>query len=151
MQQSGKQGTPWYRTRNFYVLLAIVAAIVAVLAAYFLLNPTPTTPPPSDVDLSANGYVYILAGEEGRWFALPEGDDVFLQIDRGEETNIIRLSSDGALMESSTCDNQDCVMQGQVTLTNKAERVLQNMIICLPNEVGVELYSRDEIAALLGQ
>ena len=151
MQQSGSQGTPWYRNRNFFVLLAVLAVIAAVLAASYLINPAPATPPPADTSLTAAGYVYIMAGEEARWFALPEGEDTILQLTRGDVSNTIRLSKEGVVMASSSCDNQDCVMQGEVTLANKDQRDLRNMIICLPNDVGIELYSRDELAALLAQ
>ena len=151
MSESGKQGTPWYRSRNFFVLLAVAVAIIAVMAVSFVMNPSPATPPPTDTALTADGYVYILAGDEGRWFALPDQEDVILRLDRGENANVIRLSSQGVVMDSSTCDNQDCVMQGQVTLDNKDDRVLRNMILCLPNDVGIELYTRDEVAAMLGQ
>ena len=151
MSESGKQGTPWYRSRNFFVLLAVAVAIIAVMAVSFVMNPSPATPPPTDTALTASGYVYILAGDEGRWFALPDQEDVILRLDSGENANVIRLSSQGVVMDSSTCDNQDCVMQGQVTLDNKDDRVLRNMILCLPNDVGIELYTRDEVAAMLGQ
>ena len=32
-----------------------------------------------------------------------------------------------------------------MTLENKGERILGNMIICLPNQVTLQLYSRDEL------
>ena len=52
-------------------------------------------------------------------------------------------------MKSSTCDNQDCVKQGVVTLENMEERLLGNMIICLPNQVTLSLYTTEELLALL--
>ena len=54
-------------------------------------------------------------------------------------------------MEKSTCENQDCVNQGLVTLENRDARVLYNMIVCLPNQVMLELYTYDEIMEMLGQ
>lgn len=47
-------------------------------------------------------------------------------------------------MKSSSCDNQACVHQGIVTLENMSTRVLQNMIICLPNEVVLSLLTPEE-------
>ena len=35
--------------------------------------------------------------------------------------------------------------QGEVSLSNREERLLGNMIICLPNQVTLQLYSRDEL------
>ena len=47
-------------------------------------------------------------------------------------------------MESSNCENQNCIYQGEVTLENRDERMLLNMIICLPHELRLELLSADE-------
>ena len=51
-------------------------------------------------------------------------------------------------MEDSTCANHDCIDQGIVTLENRKERILGNMIICLPNQVCLQLYTPEEILAL---
>jgi hypothetical protein len=52
-------------------------------------------------------------------------------------------------MESSNCDNQNCVQQGEVTLDNREERLLFNMVICLPHELQLELLTRAEAEARL--
>lgn len=77
-----------------------------------------------------------------------EGEFTLTQKDSGAE-NIIHVTPDSVRMKSSTCDNQDCVEQGVVSLENKDERVLQNMIICLPNQVSLQLYTTEELAALM--
>lgn len=107
----------------------------------------------SSAALSGAGYVYITAGGEARWFELP-AEESKLEITRtaqdGTEIfNVINLSPEGVFVESASCDNQDCVEQGVVTLENKEERVLRNLIVCLPNEVSVELYSGEEVAQML--
>lgn len=94
---------------------------------------------------TAPGYVYIAASGEGRWFALPEGEPGTITVKDGEKVNVIRLTSNSVMMESSTCDNQDCVDQGEVTLENLSSRVLYNMILCLPHSVSIELYSQQEM------
>jgi hypothetical protein len=48
-------------------------------------------------------------------------------------------------MEDSTCENHDCVEQGMVTLENRDERILSNMIICLPNQVTLQLFTPEEL------
>ena len=104
---------------------------------------------PETTPIPAEGYVYVSAGTESRWFALPEEGDLSFTISqtRGAEKaeNIIHLTPDGVYMESSTCENQDCIRQGRVTLENKDTRVLANMIICLPNQVAIELYTPEEL------
>ena len=53
--------------------------------------------------------------------------------------NVVEVSDHGAVMLSSTCDNQLCVEMGEVTVDNWETRPNQQFIICLPNRVGVEL------------
>lgn len=83
-------------------------------------------------------YQPILLTEPGRY-----------TVRRGECINVIEVTENSVRMAESTCDNQDCIYQGTVTLENKDSRVLQNMIICLPNEVILELYTYDELKAVL--
>ena len=94
---------------------------------------------------TAPGYVYIVASGEGRWFALPDSEPGTITVKDEDRVNVIRLTSNGVMMESSTCDNQDCVNQGEVTLENLSDRVLYNMILCLPHSVSIELYSQQEM------
>jgi hypothetical protein len=54
-------------------------------------------------------------------------------------------------MEDSTCENHDCVDQGEVTLENRKDRILGNMIICLPNQVTLQLLTPDEVLEMFGQ
>ena len=53
--------------------------------------------------------------------------------------NRVVVTEEGAYMDYSTCGNQDCIHQGAVTRQNMESRPLQNWIICLPNQVTVEL------------
>ena len=69
--------------------------------------------------------------------------------DGTETLNVIHLSPTGVFMEDSTCENHDCVEQGTVTFENRYERILSNMIICLPNQVILQLYDPDEVRALV--
>lgn len=68
---------------------------------------------------------------------------------RGDLVNVIEVTPTSIRMAESTCDNQDCVEQGEVTLDNKHKRVLQNMIICLPNDVALELYTYEELLVVM--
>lgn len=79
-----------------------------------------------------------------------EGEYTVKQGTSGME-NVIHVTPTSVNMKSSTCDNQDCVQQGEVTLNNMKERILGNMIICLPNEVTLELYTPEGLMELLGQ
>ena len=58
--------------------------------------------------------------------------------------NVVAVTEDGAYMKSSSCDNQLCVQQGMVTLENWQLRMLGRQIICLPNQVVVEIASQTQ-------
>lgn len=164
--------------QNLLVLAVVVVliAVVAVVAASQTrtLNPTlgtleadPTATPEATeavaaavpestealseaeptVDPADAFLVVTVAGEMFEPIALYE--EGRYTITRGEMVNVIAVTRDSVTMHSSTCDNQDCVLQGTVSLENRKGRVLQNMIICLPNEVMLELYTREEITELL--
>ena len=90
------------------------------------------------VQVAGQMYEPIPLYEEGRY-----------TVTRGDYVNTIEVTPDSVRMYESSCDNQDCVEQGVVSLDNKDQRVLQNMIICLPNEVVLELYTPEELTALL--
>ena len=121
------------------VILLVAAAGIAALWQRQQMKAVPeeTT---AYLVMTVAGQMYepIKLEEEGRY-----------NIRRGEMENVVAVTKDSITMHSSSCDNQDCVMQGTVSLENRADRVLQNMILCLPNEVVLELYTEEEVAALL--
>ena len=105
--------------------------------------PVPTTPvTDAYLVVSVRGIVYEplpLAGEGS--FTLRQDETT---------TNTVYVTPDSVRMEHSSCDNQDCVEQGTVTLDNIKTRVLSNMIICLPNEVVLELHTPETLKENFG-
>ena len=85
------------------------------------------------VSVAGAMYEPIPLYEEGRY-----------TVKRGDLVNTIEVTPDSIKMHASSCDNQDCVEQGVVSLENRSKRVLQNMIICLPNEVILEVLTPEE-------
>ena len=157
--------------RNALLILVLLLAIAVVLIVSKLIDTTPDTLPelpdaaqgtalpgqtkaPDAQDIPL-GYVLAQANGESKWIPLPTTDeDLYITISRQDDptvSNTLRLMKNGFVMDSSTCDNQDCVMQGEVTLENKDERVLMHMVLCLPHNVSVELYSMEELQEMLAQ
>ncbi len=98
----------------------------------------------------AKGYVRVLSPTQSGWLPLPEEEPYIFPLRQMREdgtitVNNICVTPNGVYMESSTCENQDCVHQGMVTLDNMDQRILENMIICLPNQVYLELYSTEQL------
>ena len=69
--------------------------------------------------------------------------------DGSEAVNVLHLTPEGFWMEDANCKNHDCVGEGMVTLENREERVLWNMIVCLPHQLVAELITREEAIAVL--
>ena len=149
----------------------MVLLILAVLIASKLIDFTPDTLPElpvaptaaptessaeeTEAPLLPRGYILAQAHGDSKWIPLPTDDqDLYITVTREDDptvSNTLRLTKDGFSMASSTCDNQDCVLQGEVTLENKDERVLMHMVLCLPHNVSVELYSLEELIEMLSQ
>ena len=154
------------RNKNIWILLGTAAVILLLLAASQLFSgpgavvtDSAPTMAPSDAPspqatsdgaeaTAAPARAYLLVTVGGvAYQPLPltqEGDYTITQKATGAE-NVIHVSTEGVYMKSSTCENHDCVQQGEVTLDNKDARILGNMIICLPNQVTLELYSEQEL------
>lgn len=71
--------------------------------------------------------------------------------DGTEAINVLHLTANGVWMEESNCEGHDCILEGEVTLENREERVLWNMIICLPHQLSLELITREEAVQLTGR
>ena len=102
----------------------------------------------------AKGYVLVSTATQAGWLPLPEEGETSIPLrqilpDGTEAVNTIHLTPEGVYMEASTCDGQDCVNQGEVTLDNRKERILSNMIICLPNQVMLQLFTPEEMLEMM--
>ncbi len=71
--------------------------------------------------------------------------------DGSEYVNVLHVTPNGFRMEDANCEGHDCVNQGEVTLENREERILWNMVICLPHQLSAELITRKEAEQLLEQ
>ena len=97
----------------------------------------------------AESYLLVTTGS-GVYSPIPlNGDNAFRIAQRDGSENVIHIGKNSFYMESSNCDNQNCVEQGEVTLENRDARVLFNMVICLPHGLSLELLTRAETEARL--
>ena len=146
------------------LVLCIAAAVILLIAAAGLLlgqqssvslpadSPAASADPaavqilpaPPQADSATQAYVRIQVGGE-IWPDIPltDGGEYIITQPVSGAVNVLHTTSTGVVMHSSTCDNQNCVQQGEVTLENQSTRVLGSLIVCLPNQVVVELISAD--------
>jgi len=85
----------------------------------------------------------LISTASGSYLPIPLSEDAAFKIHFGEEEyNLVHIGKNSVYMEESTCENQNCVGQGEVTLENKDTRALMGMILCLPHELSLELVDR---------
>lgn len=105
--------------------------VIAEAASYFEKNP-------------AESYLLVRTNQSSSPpIPLNEEYSFTVKQHNGSE-NVIHVGVNSFYMESSNCDNQNCVEEGTVTLDNMNERVLFNMILCLPHQLSLEMLTPDE-------
>ncbi len=116
--------------KNILVIggILLIAAVLLVLT----LVSRPMTAVDEDM------VIITVDGKEYARVPLSKPQTVTVQQKDGS-VNVVEISDHGAVMLSSTCDNQLCIEMGEVTVDNWEFRPNQQFIICLPNRVGVEL------------
>ena len=117
------------RRKEILIVAGIILLAALSLVAYRLLGAGKTAT--GKINVYVNGVLY--ASEPLR----PGQTLTVTQQDGG--TNVIRMTEGGFYMESSSCHNQLCVQQGEVTQDNWTTRMLGTHILCLPNRVDAEL------------
>ena len=121
--------------RRDWLILAIV--LVASLALFLL---RPTTSPTG----GATQYLRITAPNQSFDLIPLDADKEITVAQEDGSLNVVQVFRDGFRMKESTCKNQDCLHQGEVTTQNVGTRALANQIICLPNKVVLELVNAEE-------
>lgn len=97
-------------------------------------------PMPAQQTEEVRGYVVLTVG--GRQYGDPiamDRDKIITIKQEDGKINKVHITPQEVYMESSTCENQDCVGQGTVNVDTYEQRILGTYIICLPNEVVIEM------------
>ena len=123
------------------VLLLLAVVISLFFPKFWESTESAVTP------VTESTVIITVGGEEKLRVPLSQPQTVTLSQPGGEE-NVIVVTENGVYMESSTCHNQICVHSGYLTTENYDYRPDGPFIICLPNQVSVELvvYTDNAIA-----
>ena len=150
-----QEQNPTNRLRNLIVIAALllIAAVLVFLSSQSggtkdafppSLSPVPgaaeASPAPENQEKS-DVKAFLLITVAGRPYAvepLDEERDIEINQPTGER-NVIHITPAGFHMAYSTCDNQLCVGQGEVTIDNYTRRILGPYVLCLPNQVQLQL------------
>ena len=97
-------------------------------------------PMPAQQTQEIRGYVVLTVGGRQYGDPIPMDRDKIITIKQDDgKINKVHITPQEVYMESSTCDNQDCVGQGAVNVDTYEQRILGTYVICLPNEVVIEM------------
>ena len=97
-------------------------------------------PMPAPQTDEVRGYVVITVGNRQYGDPIPMDRDKVITIRQSDgKINKVHITPEKVYMEHSTCENQDCVGQGEITLDNYKTRILSTFVICLPNAVTIEM------------
>ena len=100
------------------------------------------------------GYVLVQLQNTAGLLPLPQEGEYTKTIrqelaDGSEYVNVIHVTPTGFRMEESNCEGHDCIEEGEVTLENRQERILGNMVICLPHQLMLYLLTRGEAETIV--
>ena len=108
-------------------------------------GPMMVGPMPAPQTQEVRGHVLITVGNRQYGDPIPMDREKIITVKQENgQINKVHITPNGAWMEYSTCDNQDCVGQGHITLDNYKTRILSTFVICLPNNVTVEMVPVEE-------
>ena len=95
--------------------------------------------PPKQTE-TVRGYVVLTVGGRQYGDPIPMDRDKIITIKQDDgKLNKVHITPETVYMEFSTCENQDCVGQGEVHVDTYKDRILGTYIICLPNNVSIEM------------
>ena len=142
---------PQKRTIEAY---APTVAVTAAATQAPQATRAPTEQPAADAQATEIPEVkaYLIITVQGNIYEpLPlTGEGTFTMRQDENTYNTVHITPTSMWMEHSSCDNQDCVEQGVVSLENMTDRVLYNMVICLPNQVSLELHTPETLMDVFG-
>ena len=99
--------------------------------------------PPKQTE-TVRGYVVLTVGGRQYGDPIPMDRDKIITIKQDDgKLNKVHITPETVYMEFSTCENQDCVGQGEVHVDTYKDRILGTYIICLPNNVSIEMVPAD--------
>ena len=95
-----------------------------------------------------DGIAYLrvsIAGQTQELIPLTEEREIRIEQENGDY-NIVQIFPGGFRVTESNCYNQDCILQGEVTLDLIGSRLLANDVICLPHKLVLSLVTGEEAA-----
>ena len=97
-------------------------------------------PMPPKPAAQVRGHVLLTVGNRQYGDPIPMDRDKIITLRQEDgKINKVHITPEKVYMEFSTCDNQDCVGQGEIHIDTYQDRILGTYVICLPNNVTIEM------------
>ncbi len=92
----------------------------------------------------------LVRSRQSAYSPIPLNEENAFKITQADGSeNTVHIGKNSFYMESSNCDNQNCVDEGEVTLENMNSRILFNMVLCLPHQLSLEMLTPDQAETAL--
>lgn len=121
------------KKRDIIIVVIFLAIALIGMVTVKLLAPRGNI---TYVDIYVNEQLYEVA---------PLNEDTVVTIDQGNgKVNYVEIKDGQVFMADSTCHDHLCITQGAMDPENYLDRPMLNWIICLPNQVTVQLRVDEE-------
>lgn len=122
--------TPLMKKKDVWIILTVLLIAAAGMVAVWLSGRNAVV---------ERARIYLGSGSQP-YKEVALNEDQIIEIDQGSGVVNHLEVKDGAIrMLDSTCPDKRCVYQGEMSMENYEQRALRNWIVCLPNQVTVEL------------
>ena len=124
---------PFMKKKDLLIVAIVLAVAALGTAAVHFLSPKQST-----------DFAVIYVGSEV-YQIVDLNEDQVIEVDQGNGTvNHVKVENGAIDMADSSCPDQQCVYQGEMSMENYEKRILRHWIACLPNQVTIELALAEE-------
>ena len=121
------------KKRDIIIIAVFLVVAIIGMAGAKLLVPKGTI---TYADIYINNSLYEV---------VPLNENAVITVDQGDgKVNHVQVKNGSIFMADSTCSDGLCISQGAMDPDNYADRPMLNWIICLPNQVTVQLRVDEE-------
>ena len=107
-------------------------------------GPAMLGPMPPKKEEAVRGHVVLTVAGRQYGDPIPMDRDKIITLKQEDgKINKVHITPETVYMESSTCENQDCVQQGEIHVDTYQDRILGTFVVCLPNNVTIEMVPAD--------
>ena len=126
---------PLMKRKDVWIILAVLLVAVVGMTVVWLSGRGANV---------SRARIFLGSGSEP-YQVVNLNEDQVIEIDQGSGVvNHIEVKDGANRMLDSTCPDKRCVYQGEMSAENYEQRAMRHWIVCLPNQVTIELALEEE-------